>query len=503
MTAVAGPDAPTVAAGPRRVLFVTGRLAEPALRRVLEEMAAPFAYDVAVLRITVAALMTTEWIARFLAVPADTDLVIIPGLCEGDPAVVSAAHGGVPVEKGPKDLREIPRHFGRQVAAREYGAYDIEIVAEINNAPRLSREALRTAAEYYRASGADVIDVGCTPGLAFPTLGEVVGELREAGMRVSVDSFDAGEIRTAVGAGAELVLSVNGSNLDVVDDLVGTGARVLVVPELGGDLATLEPSLARLEQRGVRYLIDPILEPIGFGFMASLERYAEVRRRYPGAEMLMGIGNLTELTAADTTGVNALLIAVCQELGVRAVLTTEVIAWARGAVREVDVARRLMHHAITQRTIPKKVDDRLVTVKDPAILAYTEAELRTLQEGIHDPNFRIFTDAEAITVLNHERFVRGTDIQDIFAQLGVDEPTHAFYLGKELAKARLAVTLGKSYRQEGSLSWGYLTPPDDVKAEHVRLTQRSERARASRRARTAREAPASIPEPRVEDGSGE
>ena len=58
-------------------------------------------------------------------------------------------------------------------------------------------------------------------------------------------------------------------------------------------------------------------------------------------EMLMGIGNLTELTAADSTGVNALLVAVCQELGIRAVLTTEVIPWARGAVREIDVARRL------------------------------------------------------------------------------------------------------------------------------------------------------------------
>ena len=188
--------------------------------------------------------------------------------------------------------------------------------------------------------------------------------------------------------------------------------------------------------------------------MASLERYANARRRWPDAEMLMGIGNLTELTAADSTGVNALLIAICQELGIRAVLTTEVIPWARGAVKEIDVARRLMHYAVTKRTVPKGIDDRLVTVKDPEVLTYSEADLRALQAAITDPNYRIFADRDAITVFNSERFVRGTDIQEIFDQLEVDEPTHAFYLGKELAKASLAVSLGKTYRQEGTLSWG-------------------------------------------------
>ena len=66
---------------PAKVLFVTGRLAEPALRRVLEEMHPPFEAAVAVLKITVAALMTTPWIARFLEVPPGTELVLIPGLC--------------------------------------------------------------------------------------------------------------------------------------------------------------------------------------------------------------------------------------------------------------------------------------------------------------------------------------------------------------------------------------------------------------------------------------
>ena len=473
MTGVAGPVPPS-AEPPRRVLFVTGKLAEPALRRVLDEADLPFAHDVAVQRITVAALMTTSWIARFLDVPAGVDLVVIPGLCEGDPRIV-AEKAGVPVEKGPKDLREIPRHFGRAAAARNYGAWDIQILAEINNAPRLTPDAIRRAAAYFQASGADVIDIGCTPGLEFPALGDVVRDLVGSGMRVSVDSFDAAEIRTAVDAGADLVLSVNSSNIDVARDLSGSGARVVVLPELGGTLDTLDPSIEKLDAWGVPFLIDPILEPIGFGFTASIERYAATRRRYPDAEMLMGVGNLTELTAADSTGVNAVMLAICQELGVRAVLTTEVIPWARGSVRELDIARRLMHYAVTQRTIPKGIDDRLITIKDPVMLTFTEAELRALQAGITDPNFRIFADREGITVLNNERFVRGTDIQQIFDQLGVDEPTHAFYLGKELARASLAVTLGKTYRQEGSLNWGYLTPPDDVKSEHVKLTQKARR----------------------------
>ncbi len=173
--------------------------------------------------------------------------------------------------------------------------------------------------------------------------------------------------------------------------------------------------------------------------MASLERYAEVRRRYPDAEMLMGIGNLTELTAADSTGVNAMLIAVCQELGVRAVLTTEVIPWARGAVREIDVARRLMHYAVTQRTIPKGVDDRLVTVKDPVVLTFTRGGAARAA-GTPSPirTYRIFADRDGITVLNNERFVRGTDIQEIFAQLDVHE-----------ADARVLPGKGAGARQPG------------------------------------------------------
>jgi hypothetical protein len=124
------------------------------------------------------------------------------------------------------------------------------------------------------------------------------------------------------------------------------------------------------------------------------------------------------------------------------------------------------------------VDNRLVTLKDPAMLTFGEDELRALQAQITDPNYRIFADRDGITVLNNERFVRWTDpgrLVDLFMQLDVTDAAHAFYLGRELARASLAVTLGKTYRQEGALSWGYLTPPDEAVSDHVRLTQRSKR----------------------------
>src|SRR6185436_2891017 len=235
----------------------------------------------------------------------------------------------------------------------------------------------------------------------------------------------------------------------------GLDATFVVIPDFGGGLDSLDRSMETLERWRVRFIADPVLEPIGFGFAESLHRYYEVRRRWPRAEMLMGIANLTELTEADTTGMTALLMGYCQELGIRHVLTTEEIPWARGATREADVARRLMHYAVSRKSLPKHVDGRLLTVKDADTAAYGEPELRRMQAQITDLDYRIFTDGERIHVFNAERFVSGTDITEIFGQLDVEEATHAFYLGKELLKASLALRLGKTYRQEAPLSWGY------------------------------------------------
>jgi dihydropteroate synthase-like protein len=447
-----------------RTLFVTGKLAAPALRATLAAMAPPFEYEVAVLRITVAALMTTSWIARHLPAPDGCDRIVIPGLCEGDPAVIEE-RTGVPAEKGPADLRDLPEHFGRSALAESYGQHDIRIFAEINNVPYLEREEVLRQAAYYRASGADVIDLGCSLDRKLADAADLVALLKAQGFGVSIDTFDRDEILAADRGGVDYVLSVNGTNLEVARDVRAT---VVAIPDFGQGLETLDRNMAALDAMGRPYLVDPILEPLTLGFARALDRYVQVRARHPGAEMLMGIGNVTELTDADTTGVNALLIGFCEELGIRHVLTTEVIDWARGAVREVDVARRLMYAARQRGVVPKRIDDRLLTVKDARPKYATEAELRALQAAITDPNFRIGTTREGICVFNNRLFVTGTDIQDLFDQLGVETPSHAFYLGRELMKARLALLLGKTYIQEQPLRWGYLTPGED-ESRHGRV----------------------------------
>jgi dihydropteroate synthase-like protein len=448
-------------------------------------MKAPFEHEVAVLGISVAALMTTDWIARFLEVSPGVDRIVLPGHAQGDLKLLEDRFG-VPAEKGPKDLRQIPEHFGAAAARADYGAHDVQILAEINNAQRFGVPEILSRARAFANSGADIIDLGCSKGVAFPALGEAVRALRLEGHRVSVDSFDPGEVKTAVEAGAELVLSVNGSNLELARE-VGE-ATVVVIPDFGDGLESLDRSLEQLDRWGVRFIADPVLEPIGFGAAESLHRYHETRRRHPDVELLMGIANLTELTEADTTGMTALLLGYCQELGIRYVLTTAEIAWAQGAVREADIARRLMHYAVTKRSLPKHVDSRLLTVRDASVPSYGEDALRRMQAQITDLDYRIFTDGERIHVFNAERFVSGTDISELFAGLDVAEPSHAFYLGKELLKASLALRLGKAYRQEEELSWGYLTAPDEtLPAERRESRLRASKERADRRRAASRQ----------------
>jgi dihydropteroate synthase-like protein len=442
------------------LLFVTGKLAEPALRRLLAELApaAGFRYDVAVLPITVIALAPAAWIASHLPPPAaGFDRVILPGLCSGDLEAV-AQRAGCPAERGPKDLRDLPEFFGKQSGPPPgYGTHDITILAEINHAPRLPLADVLALARSYRDAGADVIDLGCDPGPAWPGVGEAVRALRAEGHRISIDSFDPCEVGDAVAAGAELVLSVNGSNREHARSW---GCEVVALPDDLATLGGLDRTVEALADWGVPFRIDPVLEPIGLGFAASLGRYIEVRRRHPDAEMMMGVGNLTELTDVDSAGVNVLLLGFCQELGIRSVLTTQVINWCQSCVRELDLARRLVFHACKERVPPKHLEPDLVLLRDPKLRSHGEATLAELAARIGDRNYRLFAEEGVIHVLNADGHLRGTDPFELLAQMQAQRPleaAHAFYLGYEMAKAMTALTLGKNYVQDQALRWGFLT----------------------------------------------
>jgi dihydropteroate synthase len=436
-------------------LFITGRLAEPALRNVLAELG--IEHQVAVMNISVAALMTTRWIAKRLSVPAGVDNIVIPGLCEGDVDALEQA-AGLPVRKGPPDVRALPEWYGREAIKAELGQRDVRVFAEINDVESLSREQVIDRALAYHADGADVIDLGLS--LERPWLDEgpgTIAALRERGLSLSIDTLDPEHIRMADDAGVDYVLSLTPATIDLAEGLRATPVLITDDPE---DLDGLDRLAARMEALKRPYLLDSILAPINSGFAASLARYVEVRRRHPAAELLMGIGNLTELTEADTTGVTALLIGFCQEVGIGAVLTTEVIGWARGAVRETVLAAQIMHLAQRQARPPKHIDPGLVTTRDESMRAPSEEELRAMQAQVSDANYRLFADAEWLYAFNGERFVRAADMYGMFEQLDVDDAAHAFYLGKELMKATIARGLLKNYRQEGPLDWGLLSFPE-------------------------------------------
>ena len=449
-----------------RYLFVTGKLAAPQVRQTVAELAAEhgFEAEVAVVGITVAALIHTDWLRRKLP-PEQVDgfdRVYVCGWVQGELSELSE-HYGVPFERGPKDVADLPRLFGSSRSEPDLTAYDIAIIAEINHGPRLRPEEIVAIARRHRDDGADLIDIGCLPGHEWTGIGDVVRCLRDDGFRLSVDSFNRAEVTAALHAGAELVLSCNGSNVDWLGPLAAdVGAEVVVIPDDPHDLSTLYETAAALERLGTRHRLDAILEPIGFGFAASLARYHEVRRRCPNAAMMMGVGNVSEMTAVDSAGVNMLLAAICQELAIGSVLTTEVINWARTSVREFDIARRLARYAVAESRVPKHVTDELVMLRDPRVPACGGDQLRQLAASIRDPNYRIFVECDAIHVMNRDGYWNGRDAYELFDRFRAAAesdltPDHAFYLGYELSKAVTALTLSKRYSQDEALRWGFLT----------------------------------------------
>ncbi|HWH83667.1 MAG TPA: DUF6513 domain-containing protein [Burkholderiaceae bacterium] len=438
------------------IVFLTGRLAQASLERVLDSLApAPFTWEIREIGVQVAALMTAELIKRRVAAPVRADRIVVPGRCRGDLAVLSA-HYGLPVVRGPEELKDLPRFFDRAAKPIALDEPGLLIFAEIVDAPQLSVAQIVERARALRADGADVIDLGCLPETPFAHLADSVQALKAAGHSVSVDSMNADELLAGGRAGADYLLSLNLDTLWIADE---TEATPVLIARTPADEVSLFEAIEQCQRRGRAYLADSILDPIPFGLTASIVRYHRLRERFADAPIMMGVGNLTELTEADTSGINALLFGIAAELGVAAVLTTQVSAHARRAVREADWARRIMHAAASHRTLPKGLNDALMTVHAKYPFPDTPDEIAAVAAQVKDPNFRVQVSADGVHVYNRDGLRFGHGAFELWPQLKLEgDASHAFYMGVELAHAELAWRLGKRYVQDQPLDWGCAVP---------------------------------------------
>jgi dihydropteroate synthase-like protein len=229
----------------------------------------------------------------------------------------------------------------------------------------------------------------------------------------------------------------------------------VLIPGTHGDLDALDRTIAAMQAKNKPFIVDPILDPLHFGFTESLVRYHEVRRRHPEVEMMLGVGNITELTHADTSGMNALLLGICSELDIRHILTTEVSRHACRAVKEADLARRIMYAAKEMNALPKHIDPGLMTVHDTAPFPNSRAEIEEWAAEIKDPSYRVQISSDGLHIFNRDGFHTATDPFRLYPHLGVQsDGGHAFYLGVELGRAQIAWQLGKRFTQDEELHWG-------------------------------------------------
>ena len=463
------------------ILFVTGKLAEKSLKRVLASIEhREFNYEIRVLGVSVAALLTAAMIRRRVGTVECFDRVILPGRCRGDLDGL-AAHCGVPFERGPEELKDLPIFFGAQAHPRDVGPTDVTLFAEIVDTPQLKFDAIVHRARQFSADGADVIDLGCLPDTPFEHLEDVIRNLKEEGFKVSIDSLDTQELQRGIAAGADYVFSLTEKTLDLVAE---HACAPILIAENSTDLDSLCRTIETFAKLDRPFYADPVLDPIHHGFTISLSRYKTLRDRFPDIEIVMGIGNLSELTHTDSLGLNALLMGVVSELRVTGVLTTEVSAHCRSVIRELDRARRVMFAARADNTPPRHIDETLLALHERHPFPYSTEEIAEFAADVADDNFRIQVNADGVHVYNRKGLHVAQDPYELYPTLEVDDDApHAFYLGLELARAQIAWQLGKRYAQDASLDWGCILPQAiDDKLEYAseRSTLQARRQRRSR-----------------------
>ncbi|HUS75243.1 MAG TPA: dihydropteroate synthase-like protein [Methanothrix sp.] len=479
-----------------KVLLVTGKLAESQVRAFAGEA------DVLVMDVDVAAFITPQMLLS--AAAQGYDLILIPGAITADFRDVERGLG-TKIRLGPKhaaDLGIVLRHLDRgeielsrtvpaclfleenmradaldlveRLEARAYapqqirgvkigGSSRMKVLAEIVDATHYSPSSLAEKIRYYEEQGADMIDLGI-PLDARPD--QVKAALQTArkvtNLPISIDTIRPELIQAGLQAGADLLLSLNGSNLPLVGEAVArAGVPAVIIP--GPGPISLEENLLRAQENGISVIADPVLDPPLQGLAFSLQRYLLFCQDHPDIPLFFGAGNVTELMDADTAGVNALLAALGAEIGASILFTPEFSAKAMGSVHELSLASRMMLLAQKRRAPPKDLGLDLLILKEKRRLPeedmpekFVEAKECRKYEPDSRGSFRIFLSRGLILAQNGSITVAGKNARDILNTLIerdlVSRLDHAGYLGRELEKAQIALRLKRNYVQD-ELLW--------------------------------------------------
>jgi dihydropteroate synthase-like protein len=498
-----------------RALAVTGRLAEGMVREAVGDRA-----DVLVMNVDVASFITPKMLRE--ASPSSYDIILIPGAITADFGPV-AAELGTKIRLGPKhavDLRSVlplldsvelsatvpacvlleekMRSEARAaISSLEAGSYAplsikgvkvggasrMKVLAEIVDATRFDDGELAGIVRRYEGEGADMIDLGL-PLDAEPAdvARAVCVALGATGLPVSVDTLRPDLLRAGIEAGCDLVLSLDGSNLEDVGPMAAdAGVPAVVLP---GPEASLAENLRRALALGVSAMADPVLSPPLLGLAESICRYRDFHQAFPKVPLFFGAGNVTELLDADSPGANGLLAAIGAEVGASVLFTPEYSDKARGSIRELRRASEMVHLAGARKTPPKDLGLDLLVLKEKRRRPEAEMPEEFIEveacgrgggggEGVDgvdgdatvvcrrrmemDPagSFRIGVATGKIVVIHDAVTLVGVSARDLLAEIFdrglVTRLDHAAYLGRELERSEIAIVLGRSYSQDEPL----------------------------------------------------
>ncbi len=437
------------------LIFLTGKLAKISLEKVLSDISSKnkFTYEVIEIGVNVAALATISIIIKKIKLSdvSKATKVIIPGRCRGEIKDLEIYFKKKCV-RGPEELKDIPSFLGLQGKNLDLSKYDTKIIGEITEAPNMSIDQIITQANMFRGDGADIIDIGCLPSTKFPHLTETVQELKKQKFVVSIDSLEENNLIIGAKAGADFLLSLQEKSIWIMDEV---DSIPVIIPDFPKEEKKFFRLIERLQKNNKEFIADSILEPINFGFTESIVRYHNFRKEFPNVEIMMGIGNLTELTHADTAGMNALLFGIASELEINYALCTQVSEHCNKAIIEGNFARRIMHSTKTYSMPPKDISNKLLSLHERKPFPYTTDELKEMWANVKDKNYRIYVNQDGIHVFNNKNFYTEQDAAEFYQYLDIkNDDGHAYYLGMELARAEIALQLGKRYDQDEILKWG-------------------------------------------------